>query len=209
MTRQKESSTADVYLTGFEPFGGMDYNPSWEVAKGCASVLEQDHSVYTECLPVTFSLAGQWGVEHLGQREDDLVLHFGLASTRSYLSLEQVARAQTSSMPDNDGERLALDRFSAGSELTTTLDLASLADALTREHAAHTGANGGSLPEVRVTQDAGNYVCNAIYYHSLCAHPAGRVVFVHVPMQTSEVARLQGELLAKALLTIDVGWSKF
>jgi pyroglutamyl-peptidase len=201
MTRPKADASPRIFLTGFEPFGGLDYNPSWEVAKGCAAVLERGgDDIHTSCLPVTFAIAEQWGKEHLGASEQDLVLHFGLANSRAHISLEQVARAQTSQYPDNDGVCLSLERLDSGQAIETALDLDALASALNDVHSEQDVAS--PWPEVRVTTDAGAYVCNAIYYYSLCAHPGNRVVFVHLPMQSAEVAFRQGELLGEAMLRL-------
>jgi len=201
MTRQKADASPTIFLTGFEPFGGLDYNPSWEVARGCAAVLERGgEEVIIQCLPVTFVIAERWGSEHMGAREQDLVLHFGLANSRAHLSLEQVARAQTSASPDNDGARLSLESFDAGEALETALDLEALAKELGQVHSEQEAPS--MWPEVRLTTDAGSYVCNAIYYHSLRAHPANRAVFVHLPMQPAEVAYRQGELLGEAMLRL-------
>jgi len=49
---------AKVVLTGFEPFGGMDSNPSWVAVRIAAQALtEQGHDAVAVELPVVFDRA--------------------------------------------------------------------------------------------------------------------------------------------------------
>ena len=138
-----------------------------------------------------------------------------------YLAIDQGGHASRAIVFDDRGEiqtqaEIAIDTFTprAGwvehdaaallkatqQAIETALDLDALASALNDVHSEQDVAS--PWPEVRVTTDAGAYVCNAIYYYSLCAHPGNRVVFVHLPMQSAEVAFRQGELLGEAMLRL-------
>ncbi len=102
-----------------------------------------------------------------------LVLGFGVAERRSTVQVERVARRRLGDRLDVDGERLALPRGPRVS--SATVDCERLAGALDAE----------------LSDDAGDYVCNAWLYRMLRAgRRAPPVGFVHVPPEGLEAERL-------------------
>lgn len=168
-------ANTDVVLTSFDPFGGLEVNPSSLVVESLATNLP--FAVRKIALPTSFERSAlviedlfDWGP--LG------VIMFGYTGTTDRLRLEQVARNRAGSEHrDNDG-RVAPRRTLAGApqSYVATANVPYLATKLQR-----TG-----IPCAR-SVDAGTYVCNHAYFLSLhrahAAHPAIPCVFVHVPKE--------------------------
>ncbi|CAK7267996.1 hypothetical protein SEPCBS57363_002874 [Sporothrix epigloea] len=119
----------------------------------------------------------------------DLLLHIGMAGPRLCYSLERIGRRDGYLRPDVDNELLgdtAADRadpnwvwYGVPAALESDIDLD---DALQRWR-AHTASMGDN--ELRISQDAGRFLCDFIYTSSL-AHlwkqgARRRVSFLHVP----------------------------
>jgi pyroglutamyl-peptidase len=127
----------------------------------------------------------------------DIILHIGLAAGRRFFALEQGSHANGySRIPDVDGEQFsdaeAAERFPAA-QFPSTLDTSfDTADVLERWRAGlECDASGSSYgaakrPDVRISHDAGNFLCGFIYYNSLAhfhtiSEKERPVVFMHVP----------------------------
>lgn len=175
-----------VIWTGFEPFGDHAYNPSWDVARAAAEMGEDWRA---EELPVTFAEAvARADRLREGRSEDDLSVHVGLGASRDHVCLEAVARNATEGRADNAGEAPEGELVCGGTaELRTELDLAGWRERL------EAPLRDAGLPDVRISEDCGLYVCNALYYRVL--QHSHRAVFVHVPMMDQGAARELGEVL--------------
>ncbi|MFT6399443.1 MAG: pyroglutamyl-peptidase [Bradymonadia bacterium] len=173
-----------ILFTGFEPFGGADYNPSWPVANaaatasGCASRL----------LPVTHS-----AVKELGELRPAslLVVAVGLSRASSSVAIETVAHRDGGGVPDNAGVSLTRVDTQRGPPL---LRVGTLATQLVSSLAARTEL------DVFESEDAGRYICNALLYHLLEARGTGGplAIFVHVPELGPDAARALGVALGEA-----------
>jgi pyroglutamyl-peptidase len=178
-------SEPTVLFTGFEPFGGHEENPSWGVALAAAAATQGAQAVR---LPVTYATAAEFP-DGLAT-PPDLVVQIGLSARRGWISLERIARNVSGDQVDNAGT-VGPDLLDDGGpeELETPLDVEELATRL-----------GAAVDhEVRVSESAGDYVCNALYFHSLRRATRSRVLFVHVPELDAEGQRKVGEALARAL----------
>jgi pyroglutamyl-peptidase len=166
-----------VLLTGFEPFGGDELNPSWEVALRLAGERIGGRIVVAERLPCTF--AGSLPALHraLHRHQPALVLALGLAASRSAIGIERVAiNLIDARIADNAGHQpidepvLAL----GAPALFTRLPVKAIAAAL---------QEGGYPAEVSLS--AGSYVCNQVFYalmHRLAETPSVRGGFIHLPL---------------------------
>jgi pyroglutamyl-peptidase len=127
----------------------------------------------------------------------DIILHIGLAAGRSYFALESGSQARGySKILDVDGQRfedsVAERHFPVSkypARLTTSFDTS---DVLARWKAnlGYTSTDGThtdeGCPDVRISQDAGNFLCGFIYYNSLAHYFSIKederpVCFLHVP----------------------------
>jgi len=190
-----------LVCTGFEPFSAHDYNPSWDVARGAAERVA-DASDAVE-LPVEYEYVRQWAVGgswREGGQRPDAVVQFGLGETRETIDLESTARNLRGTRADEAGaatDAAGALRPGAPDRLTSNVSIDSLRSSLARRLEPH------DLPDVSVSDDAGTYVCNALYFHTLdeIANsdsgdpvPEAEILFVHVPWLEPDDARRVGEI---------------
>lgn len=128
------------------------------------------------------------------RRKIDYAIHIGMASGRSFYSVERRGHRDGYNMKDVDHQLLEDDerRKREGEdwvwsgmpeELLSSVDVD---DVWKRWRAAM------PMKDVRVSEDAGRYLCDFIYFSSL-AHltkkeEARRVVFLHVPVAADDAA---------------------
>lgn len=197
--------------TGFEPFGGHEINPSAAVAEAAAAHMRAaGFEASFEELPVTFERAGRYASEWLAAHAVDderpvWFLHMGLAANRDGVSLERLARPHSSPIPDNAGVVGPSSGFSCGGPglLHTTIEVERLRALLAP------GVKRVAGLEVGLSEDAGGYVCNAIFRASLAAiqaeqarRPFDEALFIHIPaLRASRCAPL-GEALAAGFIAL-------
>ncbi len=92
-------------MTGFEPFGGEEVNPSATVARKAAEELaNRGYGARAAVLPVSFKRAGSELVGLLDENRPVLAVSLGLHGGASHLRLERVAvNIKDAPKPDNDG----------------------------------------------------------------------------------------------------------
>ena len=175
-----------VLLTGFAPFGGEDNNPAWEAVQRLAGKSIRGHRVVARCLPVAFGASLQALRQAIAETQPALVLCIGQAGGRAQLSLERIAiNVDDARIPDNEGARpidepvIADGPAAYFSGLPIKAMLAALRTA--------------GIP-AEVSQTAGTYVCNHVFYglmHALRDSPV-RGGFVHIPYSPDQAARHPG-----------------
>jgi len=173
----------NVLLTGFAPFGGETTNPSWEAVQALEGEIVAGHRIVARCLPVEFE-GSLHALHHaLDELAPALVICVGQAGGRAQMSLERVAiNCIDARIPDNAGlqpidEAIVADGPAA---YFTDLPIKAMLAAL---------RNAG-FP-VEVSQTAGTYVCNHVFYglmHALRGLPGVRGGFVHIPYSPSQAA---------------------
>lgn len=219
-----------MLVTGFGPFlEKYPRNSSWEIASSLPALIPASSSnptpihvhVHHEPIRVAYNKVVDL-VPHLlppGSRQHpkpDVILHIGLAAGRNFFTLEQGAHGRGyGRILDVDGERFpdedAEIRFPSHlfpPVLQTSFDTA---DALSRwrsnlsSPAPHAEPPPEGIPDVRLSPDAGNFMCGFIYYNSL-AHYFQKgderpVAFLHVPDLSSSPEKLDtGREVAVALI---------
>ena len=167
----------ELLLTGFEPFGGDAVNPSREVVRALDGTLIAGARVTGLELPCVFGEASRVLLGAAHSRPWALVLCLGLASNRSEFSVERVAlNLDDARLPDNAGQQPVDRPVVAGGP---TAHLATLP---IKRMAAALRADG---PPAAVSQTAGTYVCNHVFYalmHWASAQVAPpRAGFMHLP----------------------------
>ena len=170
---------ATVLLTGFDAFGGEAINPSWLVAQALHGEILQGHRVVAAQLPTEFAASGKRLSALLHEHQPALVLCLGLAGGRACLSLERIAiNIQDARIADNAGAQpidLPVIKFGPAAYFST-LPIKAILQALT----------AANIP-VEVSQTAGTFVCNHVFYalmHALKKQRGAvkaRGGFVHVP----------------------------
>lgn len=170
-----------VLLTGFEPFDNDLVNPSWEAARQLDGVQVGDGvQIVARCLPCAFATAGECLAQLIGELRPAMVIATGLAPGRSEMSIERVAiNINDARIPDNLGQQpidtaVVVDGPAA---YFSTLPIKAMVKALREAGVA-----------AAVSQTAGTFVCNQVFYllqHRL-AGAGVRSGFIHVPSSPPE-----------------------
>lgn len=170
-----------ILLTGFEPFGGEQINPSWEAVRRVTA--PEGTELIRLCLPVTFEGARQAVRITAEEYRPDVILSVGQAGGREGISLERIAvNLMDARIPDNAGcepvdEPLYPDGPAA---YFSTLPLRDLLAVLQE----------AEIPAA-ISNTAGLYVCNAVFYEAARLQAQGivrRAGFVHVPYLPEQAA---------------------
>jgi pyroglutamyl-peptidase len=198
--RRPEST---VLVTGFEPFGGERINPSGQAVQALHDSRIAGHRVIGAELPTVFGDSLQALRVLLRQHRPTLVLCTGQAAGRGALSLERVAiNVDDARIPDNAGARpvdcAVVEDGPAG--YFSSLPIKAMRQAL-----LDAGINA------EVSQTAGTFVCNHVFYglmHEL-ARPEWRGVrggFVHMPWlpQQGQPSMRLDEIVEGLKLAIEV-----
>ena len=157
MTRYKlKSNLPTVLLTGFDAFGGDTINPSWLVAQALDGETIQGHLVVAAQLPTQFAASRKLLAALLRKHQPALVLCLGLAGGRAGLWLERIAiNVQDARIADNAGaqpiDKPIVPRGPAA--YFSTLPIKAMQRAIENQ----------GVP-VEISQTAGTFVCNSIFY---------------------------------------------
>ncbi|NHK98077.1 pyroglutamyl-peptidase I [Rubrivivax benzoatilyticus] len=179
-----------LMVTGFEPFGGEDLNPSWEVCAALDGLQIGGARVVARRLPCAFGAALQALDEALALHAPALVLCLGQAAGRADFSVERVAiNVDDARIPDNLGACPVDVPVLPGGPAAyfATLPIKAMVAAL----------HGAGLP-ASVSQTAGTYVCNHVFYglmHRLTVRPGVHGGFMHLPLLPVQAARRPGPSL--------------
>ena len=168
-----------VLLTGFDAFDGAAVNPSWEAARSLHGRAIAGHRVVAAQLPTVFGTSLRELAALLHQHRPTLVVCLGLAGGRSAISLERIAiNVDDARITDNAGAK-PIDHaiVPAGpAAYFTSLPIKAMLQALRKAQIA-----------AEVSQSAGTFVCNHVFYglmHELATRRAlknTRGGFVHLP----------------------------
>lgn len=147
-----------VLVTAFKPFGKCNNNYSEEVIKYINNV---DKIILDVCYDKCYlDLCKSYNLN-----DYDLIISLGEARMRKTLTLETTAKNISScSLPDNLGIVKSNEKIIDNDiEFINTLaDVNKVKDL------------------VELSNDAGKFVCNNIYYHLLTNHPK-KSLFIHIP----------------------------
>ena len=183
-----QTDSPRILLTGFEPFGGEPVNPSWQVAQALDGELIGGARVQALQLPCVFGASLRVLDAALAGPQPALVLALGQAGGRCDFSLERVAiNVDDARIADNLGAQPIDVPVCAGGPAAwfSTLPIKAIVAAL---HEA-------GLP-ASVSQSAGTFVCNHVFYglmQRLDSMPGVRGGFMHLPLLPEQAARAPGE----------------
>jgi len=189
-------AAAAVLVTGFEPFGGEDVNPSWEICRQLPAAIGRAR-IERLRVPTQFRRAIQAVAAEIERLEPALVILLGQAGGRAPISVERVAiNVDDARIPDNAGAQPVDEPVAPGGPAAyfATVPVKAMAAAI-RE---------AGVP-AEVSNSAGTFVCNHLFYvvlHFLAVsgRPA-RAGFIHVPWLDSQaVARPDEPAMALATM---------
>ena len=190
-------------VTGFEPYGGRDLNPSGELAAALDGARIGDLAIVGRTLPVVFAGLAPRIAACLAETRPALVIALGLWPGEAAIRLEgrAVNRAECSS-PDNAGALRHGEALEPGgaAALAATLPLPAIAAALLAD----------GIP-ARLSDSAGTFLCNAPLYtllHAIARSGARiRCGFIHLPYLPRQVAAMLagGDARHGELASMDLG----
>jgi pyroglutamyl-peptidase len=173
-----------ILVTGFEPFGSHETNPSQELVKLLDGRRAGPCAVAGAVLPVHHREGARHVAALLGELQPVAVVHLGLAEGRARLALERVAlNVMDYRIPDNAGYRAEGEPCvgEGPPAYFATLPLPEILAALTAE----------GVPAY-VSNTAGTFLCNQTLYqtlHEIAARELPmRAGFVHLPLLPAMVA---------------------
>ena len=172
-----------ILITGFEPFGNYAENSSWEVAKAVASCDVFGEEVVAEQLPVSFQRVGAVLRDAVERYKPDVLIMLGQSAFTDRVKLERVAlNMMDSEKGDNDGAKPNEEPIYEGEEsaLFTSLPIKHLHSAIEAQGIA-----------VKISNSAGLYVCNRVYYEALrlCSEREEmQSIFVHLPLYDGQTS---------------------
>ncbi len=187
-----------ILTTGFSVFPGAPENPTaWAIGE-----LERDgwqpHGarLATRILPVRYDVWDREFLPLLAEQRPHAVVAFGLSAKANGFTLESTARNQLGlGRPDSEGTPAPSARLCDDGPATyaSALPLAKIAAALTHH----------DLP-FAPSDDAGDYVCNLLFYRLMAHLKAAGVPavagFIHVPYLDVQLAHLARAGLATSHL---------
>lgn len=174
-----------VLITGYEPFGGDDYNPSLEIAKELNGQTYEEYTYVYKPIPVNRFQCIEELHAAIAEFEPQIVICVGLAWNRQGISVERVAiNVADFPIPDNAGYQAMNETIVEGgpNAYFSELPIKSIVGAL-RE---------AGIPS-QISNTAGTYCCNILMYTLLDAIHKGCSVkkggFLHIPFETKQAAQ--------------------
>lgn len=168
-----------ILVTGFGPFPGVTDNPTAPLARALDGQRVAGHRVLGRVLPVSYARASQTVLALISAHQPALVIGMGVATSAQRPRVElRAVPAVTSRIADVDGAQPAeLGEGEIWVAEALRAGLTRFADDLAGE----------------LSQDAGQYVCNAWLYRVLQGW-SGPAFFLHLPPGGAAPERLMGAM---------------
>ncbi|MDI1335552.1 MAG: pyroglutamyl-peptidase I [Lacunisphaera sp.] len=184
-----------ILLTGFEPFGGEKINPSQEIARQLHGRVMGGHRVVGALLPCVFGAAVTELKKQIRAVQPVLVIGVGQAGGRADITPERVAiNVDDARIADNAGRQPVDKPIVQGGPAAywSTLPIKAIVAALRQRE----------IP-ASVSQTAGTFVCNHVFYglmHELRNQRGVRGGFIHVPFLPEQAKQGQPSLPLETMI---------
>ncbi len=185
-----------ILVTGFQPFPGAPENPTELMMRHLAETSPPGGArLSAHVLPTTFDVFERVLAPLIAETKPDAIVSFGLSAKAQGFTFERLARNEAKQgAPDADG-------VVATSPWLDPLGPATLGSGLPLAAMA-TQLDALSLP-YQLSDDAGAYMCNLVFYKTRRMLPEMRTGFIHVPYLTAQRDRLaQQGLIAEGLFAL-------
>jgi len=183
-------------VTGFGPFDGEAVNPSQEIARALHGSVIAGHAVIGALLPCVFGESIRELKRLLRTHQPRLVICVGQAGGRAAVTPERIAiNVDDARIADNQGARpidLPVVRRGPAAYFSTLPVKAIVA-----------GLQTDGLP-AEVSQTAGTFVCNHVFYglmHALRTRRGVRGGFIHVPFLPKQAGKKHPSLTLKQMVS--------
>lgn len=177
-----------ILVTGFDPFGSDKINPAIEAVKRLPDTIKGAKIIKLE-IPTVFNKSAQVVHQAIVKEQPDYVLNVGQAGGRSALTPERVAiNINDGRIPDNDGYQPLDEPIQPDGDTAyfTQLPIKAMAKAI----------RAAGLPAI-VSNTAGTYVCNHIFYQVQYMRakefPKLKAGFIHIPFLPEQVITRQNQ----------------
>lgn len=170
-----------LLITGFDPFGGEQVNPSWEAVKALPDHIGE-HQITKEEIPTVFGAAADKVLALAAEQKPDVIICVGQAGGRKAVTPEVIGiNLREARIPDNAGNQpINIPVIPDGPDAYfSTLPVREMVAAIQSE----------DIPAA-LSYSAGAFVCNDVLY-TLLHHYNGthvRVGFIHVPYLPQQAA---------------------
>lgn len=176
-------------MTGFDPFGKESVNPAAEAVKRLANRKFDNIEIFTREIPTVFHKSISTLRHAVEEIQPDIVICVGQAGGRSDITVERVAiNVDDARIPDNEGNQPIDSPIvpEGPAAYWSTLPVKAIV-----HHIREAG-----IP-ASVSQTAGTFVCNHIFYglgHLIAAeYPAMRGGFIHIPYLPEQAVHHPGQ----------------
>lgn len=184
--------TKKVLLTGFEPFGGEEINPSWEAVKQLNGEVIDEIELVAERIPTVYRESIDALEKHIEKHQPDLVICVGQAGGRLHVTPEKVAiNLDEARIPDNAGNQPIDEPIAENGPAAyfTGLPIKRMVEEMKAEN----------VP-ASVSYTAGTFVCNHVFYGLMDyinrTESKIRGGFIHIPFITEQVVEKQAPALS-------------
>ena len=168
-----------IVVTGFGLFRDYNVNASWEAVRGLKDVwTDTKHELITEEIPVEYDFVLNNVPHKWSDVKPDFIVHVGVSCKANMLTLEKQGHNTGYDKPDVKNclpPEFCCDNTCSKTVETSCLDLEKLNTDVNND----CGDQGLGV-ESCVSDDAGHYLCDFVYFKSLNSHDR-RSLFVHVP----------------------------
>jgi len=168
---------ARALVTGFEPFGGEEVNPSWRSVRRLDGNAIGDFEVIAREVPTVFGKAGAFIARLIDELRPDVVISVGQAGSTPAIRVERFAlNLDDARGQDNEGNQPEDKAIAPEGQIGywATVPVKKIVKAI----------NEAGIPAV-ISNSAGTFVCNHVFYSALhhvsSKGLAVKVGFIHVP----------------------------
>ena len=182
-----------LLITGFDPFGGNNVNPSWEAVAQLPEKIGP-YTIHKMEIPTVYEVAAQQVLEKAQQLQPDVILCVGQAGGRGAVTPERVGiNLRDAKICDNGGNQPQEQAIvpDGPAAYFSTAPCKKMVEAIA----------AAGLPAA-VSNTAGTFVCNDVLY-TLLHHFDGTAVragFIHVPyLPTQGTPNMELADIVKAL----------
>lgn len=175
-------------LTGFEPFGSSDINPSEQVARALDGWVVGDYTVSSAILPVDAERGPRCLLQAIRERKPAAVLCLGEAGSQAVVAVERLAvNLLDFRISDNSGNQITDQSVAADGPAAyfSTLPVRAMVEAI----------RAAGIP-AELSMSAGTFLCNQVMYTLLDfaarenrSLPGGFIHLPSLPQQAAKAAR--------------------
>jgi pyroglutamyl-peptidase len=165
-----------LLITGFGPFPGAPYNPTIRLVERLTKLRRPalaDVRIVSHVFETSYAAVDRDLPALLERHKPDALLMFGLAARTRYVRIETRARNALALLPDVSGAVLRRGVIVPGGPLDRMMSAP--------QRRLLAAARSAGLP-VRLSRDAGRYLCNYVCWRASETGGPELAAFVHVPL---------------------------